>query len=303
MPVWRRTSLLSLCLVLVALALGTRWAAAEPAQRVLAADVELAIPGGLREVAAPMLPAGSRGTLIHLFTDGATPPLQVFVQTAPPQADVLPARSDAAAAQFTRGFASAVPGAFDVQTLRYEPEQGTVRARFKVRGAPPAEAPGEPPPILSVECVAFLTKTATVLVLTSAPLARADAAAATAGAILARSRIASQVRLPAESPDTHAARLGRHIAAGLGGILGAVFWGCLASWALVWAGLSSRNAVAASGIFLVLLAGVALLRTGGSLDALIVLGCYVLSSALLYLPLTRWLASRQDRAPKPRRAH
>lgn len=300
---WRRISLLWLSLVLAALALGTRSMAAEPAQRVRAADVELAIPGGLREVAAPTLPAGSRGTLIHLFTDGAAPPLQVFVQTAPPQAEVLPARSDTAAAQFTLGFTSAVPGAFDVQTLRYEPEQGTVRARFKVHGAPSAEAPGEPPPILAVECVAFLTKSATVLVLTSAPLARADAAAAIAGAILAQSRIESRVRLPAESPDTHAARLGRHIAAGVGGILGAVFWGVLASWALVWAGLGSRTAVAASGIFLVLLAGIALFRTGGSLDALIVLGCYVASSALLYVPLTRWLAARRGHAPKPSRAH
>jgi len=300
MLVWRHTSWL--CLVLVALALGTRSGAAEPLQRVLAADVELAIPGGLREVAAPTLPAGSRGTLIHVFTDGAVPPLQVFVQTAPPQANVLPARSEAAAAQFTLGFASAVPGAFDVQTLRYEPEQGTVRSRFKVRAAPPAERPGEPP-ILAIESVAFLTKTATVLVLTSAPLARAGDAAATAAAILAGSRIESQVRLPAESPDTHAARLGRHIAAGLGGILGAVLWGFLASWALVWAGLGSRAAVAASGIFLVLLAGIAVFRTGGSLDALIVLGCYVSSSALLYVPFTRWLASRRGRAPKPSRAH
>jgi hypothetical protein len=53
----------------------------------------------------------------------------------------------------------------------------------------------------------------------------------------------------------------------------------------------------------VLLAGIAVFRTGGSLDALIVLGCYVSTSALLYVPLTRWLASRQSRAPKPSRAH
>jgi hypothetical protein len=301
MPVWRRSSSSSLCLVFVALVLGTRSAGAQPAQRVVAADVDVAIPGALREIAPPSLPAGSRGTLVHLFTDGARPPLQVFVQTAPPQAEVLPARSDAAAAQFTRGFASATPGAFDVQTLRYEPEQGTVRAHFKVRAAAPA--PAEPAPILSVECVAFLTKTATVLVLTSAPLARADAAAATASAILAQSRIQPEARLPAESPDTRAARLGRHIAVGLGGVLGALLWGFVASWALVWAGLGSRMAVAASGIFLVLLAGIAVFQTRGSLDALTVLGCYVSSSALLYVPLTRWLASRQGRAGKPSRVH
>ena len=200
MLVWRCASWISLCLVLVALALGKRSAAAEPVQRVLTGDVELAIPGGLHEVAAPALPAGSRGTLLHLFTDGAVPPLQVFVQMGPAQTDVLPARSDAAAAQFTRGFAAAAPGAFDVQTLSYEPEQGTVRARFQVRAAPPAEAPGEPPPILSVECVAFLTKTATVLVLTSAPLARADAAAASRRRVAVTRAIRRARSLPAAVP-------------------------------------------------------------------------------------------------------
>jgi len=289
-------------LMLVALTLGTRGSAGEQPQRVQVAEVELAIPSGLREVAAPSLPAGSQGQLMHLFTDGKVPPLQVFVQLGPPQADPLPARSESAAAQFAGGFASAVPGAFDVQTLRYEPEAGTVRARFKVLRPLLVSSPSEPPPIFSVESVVFLTKTATVLVLASAPLGRAAAADATAGAILAQSRIASEARLASAHPDTPSARLGRHIAAGLGGIVGAVIWGFAASWALVWAGLSSRTAVTVSGIFLVLLSGIAVFQTG-SLDALIVLGCYVLASALLYVPLTRWLGSRRGSAPGASRAH
>ena len=288
--------------MLVALALGTRASAGEAPHRVQAADVELAIPSVLREVPVPTLPAGSPGQLLHLFSDGAIPPLQVFVQLAPPPTEPLPARSDSAAAQFASGFASAVPGAFDVQTLRYEPEAGTVRGRFKLRPPPSASAPDEPPPIFSVESVVFLTKTGTVLVLASSPLARAAAADTIADAILGESRIASKARLSSERPDTPAARLGRHIAAGLGGLLGAVIWGIAASWALVWAGLSSRSAVSVSGIFLVLLSGFAVFQTG-SLDALIVLGCYVIASSLLYVPLTRWLASRRGRATRASRAH
>jgi hypothetical protein len=158
------------------------------------------------------------------------------------------------------------------------------------------------PTAISLTAVAIFTRSATVSFYALAASERKQAVAALATLLWSTASVPVEARLassddPLSSPLTS----GRMIGIVIGSFVAMLTLGGALAWSLFkWLHLSARTAVGAAFLALNALAllGLVLSREGTSVRHWMQLAGYVLSAAVLYRPITKWVAARQ-RAPAP----
>jgi hypothetical protein len=141
-------------------------------------------------------------------------------------------------------------------------------------------------------CVAFLIKSATVVAMTVVPTERERDADAVSKLIFANSRVAPAALLPVDAPISQSYDVGRRIGLTLGSLVSPILLAGAAAWLLLRTKVKSRVAVSVSAGVLLLLAGIGVIRSHGSIDSLIRLGGYTIALTLAYKPLADWLDKR-----------
>jgi hypothetical protein len=146
------------------------------------------------------------------------------------------------------------------------------------------------PAITTVTCVSFFTQLGTIVTLIMAPLDRQAAVDAAAALVLAGSEVAPEARLPVD--ETSAQFRGRLAGIVLGSLLGVFLLGSGVSWLLVRLRVRPLLAVSVTLGVLSALALLGTLRAGElRIEGMVQVGSYLLASAILFLPLERWLSA------------
>jgi hypothetical protein len=158
------------------------------------------------------------------------------------------------------------------------------------------------PSVSTISCVSFLTRLGTIVTLITAPIDRQAAVDAAAAVVWERTEIAANARLPIDAtpspvvptPAKPTKAFERRHLAGIviGSFLGVLLLGGTFSWLLVKVGVRPVLAVSSCHGVLVALSVLGLAKSGLRLDAELQAGTYLLASALVFRPLTRWLSTR-----------
>jgi len=154
------------------------------------------------------------------------------------------------------------------------------------------------PAVTTVTQLSFFTRFGTLGVLVMAPLARQQAVDQAAALIWRETEVAEDARLPVES-GTDLYRLARLGGIVLGAVLGALLLGGGLSWGLGRLGVRAPVAAGSALGLLCALSLFGLLRGGLHLEGGLQVGGYLLTSALAFRPLVRWLSSRGGSPPGP----
>jgi Flp pilus assembly pilin Flp len=147
------------------------------------------------------------------------------------------------------------------------------------------------PAVTTVTQLSFFTHFGTIGTLVMAPQARQQAVDQAAALIWRETEVAEDARLPVESGRDlyQLAQLGGIV---LGSVLGALLLGGGLSWLLVRLRVRAALAVGSTLGLLCALSLLGLLRGGLRLEGGLQVGGYLLTSALAFRPLVRWLSSR-----------
>ncbi|HKO89766.1 MAG TPA: hypothetical protein VJU61_01360, partial [Polyangiaceae bacterium] len=147
------------------------------------------------------------------------------------------------------------------------------------------------PVVTSITQLSFFTRSGTIAVLVMAPPARQQSVDAAAAVIWSETEVAEAERLPVES-STDLYRLAQLGGIVVGAVFGALLLGAGLSWVLVRLGVRAVLAVGGSLGLSCALSLLGWLRGGLALEGGLQLGGYLLTSALVFQPLVRWLSSR-----------
>ena len=257
--------------------------------------VAFSLPASFREQPVPSQPGAQTAELEHAYVDSGSPPVQLFISRDSAQPGrSLPPPSKHVAMDYTAGFVAGVQRAvkltqiLDVTQSAYDPERAVFSLALRARtGAA----------ISSIASIAFFTRNAVVQVLIVARDTRAEDVRAIAAQVVSTSQISSESKLEVsvfhDLEDMSAFTVGRLLGAIVGPLFVVVLLGGLLAWLLTRAGTAPKLAAIAGCAATALIYVIGAVWSGDqSIFGIVQVLSSVSSSALLALPMNKWLRAR-----------
>jgi hypothetical protein len=181
-------------------AAGAARAQVAPSRLTVANSIDLPVPPRLREMAVPAV-TGLPGTIEHVFADGATRALVLWVQSAPALGlTSLPPADEESGEQLAEGLLAGLSEGQRLRVSAYDPERSALAFDFEQRvGAGDGST--------AFSGVAFLTRQTTVIALLAAPLERSAELRSAAKLVWEQSGVRPEARLPSAAADSSTIRM------------------------------------------------------------------------------------------------
>jgi hypothetical protein len=257
--------------------------------------VSFALPASFREQPVPPQPSAQTAELERAYLDSATPRIQIVISRDAAQLGrSLPPPSQQVVTEYTDGFVAGVQRTLKVSQIldvtqgTYDPERATFSLTLRARTADA---------ISSITSVAFFTRSALVQVLIVAANSRAEDARAIAAQVVSSSQISPESKLEVsmfhDFEDMSAFTFGRLLGAVVGPLFVVMLLGGLLAWLLTRAGTAPKLAAIAGCATTALIYVIGAVWSGDpSIFRILQVVSSLSSSALLVLPMNKWLTAR-----------
>jgi hypothetical protein len=257
--------------------------------------VTFSLPASFREQPLPSQTSAQTAELERAYVDSGSPPVQLFISRDSAQPGrSLPPPSEQVAKDYSAGFVAGVQRTvkltqiLDVTQSAYDPEHAAFSLALRARtGAA----------IVSIGSVAFFTRSAVVQVLIVAPNTRAADVHAIAAQVVSTSQVSPESKLEVsmfhDLEHMSAFTVGRLLGAIIGPLLVVVLLGGLLAWLLTRAGTAPKLAAISGCAVTALIYVIGAVWSGDpSIFRIVQVVSSLSSSALLVLPINKWLTGR-----------